>query len=99
MNKLNKLALGQFKDEAGKAPGQLRNSGIYRFKNIYYATALLCAGGLAGCSSNYVIHTVDGKVYNTQGEPQFADGGYKFIDAQGNAQQLMLSQVSRVQRP
>lgn len=63
------------------------------------ALTAACLFGATGCSSNYVIHTADGKSYATQGAPEFTDGGYSFIDANGQHKQLMLSQVTQVSKP
>lgn len=59
----------------------------------------LCLFAATGCSSNYVIHTIDGKAYNTQGAPELTNGGYSFTDAQGEHRELLLSQVSQVAKP
>lgn len=61
--------------------------------------AAACVFGVTGCSSNYVIHTSDGKTFNTQGAPEFTDGGYSFVDSDGTHRQILLSWVTQVTKP
>ena len=60
--------------------------------------AATCLLGVSACSSSYVIHTADGKTFNTQGAPEFTNGGYSFLDSTGQRQQLYLSQVTQVSK-
>lgn len=91
------VAASQLKDEV-TASGSMRAA--VRFPRLAMATLLggLCLAGLGGCSSNYEIRTTDGKIYSSQGAPQFTDGGYRFTDAEGQRRQLYLSQVSQVRQ-
>lgn len=98
MNITSRLdAANQLKDEA-IASGSMRAA--VRFPRFAMATLLgtLCLAGLSGCSSNYEIRTTDGKIYNSQGAPQFTNGGYDFTDADGQRHQLYLAQVSEVRQ-
>lgn len=64
--------------------------------------ALLCV--LAGCASTSagsvgaVFHTSSGQHITAATTPQFKDGRYAFVDAQGTKQSLYLSQVTSVSK-
>jgi len=72
---------------------------------IAYAlsAALICV--LAGCASTSagsvgaVFHTSSGQQITAATAPQFKDGRYEFVDAQGNKQSLYLSRVTSVSKP
>ncbi|WPP01573.1 YgdI/YgdR family lipoprotein [Pseudomonas sp. HR96] len=102
MNNYKSLpVIGQLMDEA-TASGVMRNvTTVSILSRTCAAVALTaaCLFGATGCSSNYVIHTADGKTYATQGAPEFTDGGYSFTDSSGQHKQLLLSQVTRVSKP
>ncbi|WP_213881893.1 YgdI/YgdR family lipoprotein [Pseudomonas sp. dw_358] len=100
MNNYNSLANDRQSMDEANASGSMHTS-FTRFKRQGAGALLvaLCLFAASGCSSNYVIHTVDGKAYNTQGAPELTNGGYSFTDAQGEHRELMLSQVSQVVKP
>jgi hypothetical protein len=66
------------------------------------SAALICV--LAGCASTSagsvgaVFHTSSGQHITAATTPQFKDGRYEFVDAQGHKQALYLSQVTSVSR-
>lgn len=53
---------------------------------------------LAACSSNYVMHTNDGRTIVTDGKPMVDDdtGMISYKDAQGNEQQINRADVKEM---
>jgi hypothetical protein len=93
---------GQLKDEASQEPGAAGNIGkgrsaVFRM-SLRCLTGAICLAAISACSSNYMIKATDGTVYQTQGAPSLQGGAYKFTDAQGNAQEVYLSKVAKVQK-
>lgn len=60
--------------------------------------ALLCTLALAGCSSNYVMHTNDGRTIVSDGKPQVDNetGMISYKDAYGNQQQINRNEVKEM---
>ncbi|MBW7981408.1 YgdI/YgdR family lipoprotein [Enterobacillus tribolii] len=60
--------------------------------------ALFCTLALAGCSSNYVMHTNDGRTLVSEGKPQVDDetGMISYKDANGNQQQINRNEVKEM---
>jgi hypothetical protein len=71
-----------------------------KFAYVLSATVLLSV--LAGCATSSagsvgaVFHTSSGQHITAATAPQFKNGRYEFVDAQGNQQSLYLSQVTSV---
>ncbi|MEO4048939.1 YgdI/YgdR family lipoprotein [Pseudomonas sp. CAU 1711] len=57
--------------------------------------ALLCALGLTGCASDYLIATTDGQMLSAESKPEIDDetGLLSYEDAEGNEQQIPRSSV------
>ncbi|MEY4475466.1 MAG: hypothetical protein RL248_1233 [Pseudomonadota bacterium] len=53
---------------------------------------------LAACSSNYVMHTNDGRIIVADGKPKVDDdtGMISYIDANGTKQQINRSEVKEM---
>ncbi|MCY1268098.1 putative lipoprotein YgdR precursor [compost metagenome] len=62
---------------------------------ILLATCLL---GLAGCSSEYIISTVDGNLITTDNKPRLdkSSGMIRFEDHEGREQIIPQSQVKQI---
>ncbi|MCL2892968.1 MULTISPECIES: YgdI/YgdR family lipoprotein [Brenneria] len=60
--------------------------------------AIVMAFSLAACSSNYVIHTDDGRTIITDGKPKVDDdtGLISYTDAYGQNQQLNRANVKEI---
>jgi hypothetical protein len=99
MNNTNPVAHESFMDAAAASGATQRFTSSRWVRGLLASTVLMSMACLPGCSSNYVIHTADGKTYQTQGAPQLTDGGYAFTDSNGQRQQLYLSQVTKVRQP
>ena len=67
-------------------------------KTIPVISACLMALSLAACSSNYVMHTADGRTIVTDGKPQTDNetGMISYKDAWGNKQQLNRADVKEM---
>ena len=61
-------------------------------------SAVLLAGTLAACSSNYVMHTNDGRTIVADGKPvvDTDTGMISYQDANGNKQQINRSDVKEM---
>lgn len=57
-----------------------------------------CALGLAGCSSHYIIATIDGQLITTDDKPHLdkSSGMYQFEDSEGKDQMIPQSQVKQI---
>ncbi|WP_220815642.1 YgdI/YgdR family lipoprotein [Pseudomonas paralcaligenes] len=60
--------------------------------------ALLCAIGLAGCSTDYIIATNDGQMLSAQDKPKIDEdtGLITYEDAEGNEQQIPQTSVKQI---
>lgn len=60
--------------------------------------ALLCAIGLAGCSTDYIIATSDGQMLSAQDKPKIDEdtGLITYEDAEGNEQQIPQTSVKQI---
>ncbi|MDG9931127.1 MULTISPECIES: YgdI/YgdR family lipoprotein [unclassified Pseudomonas] len=60
--------------------------------------ALLCAIGLAGCSTDYIIATTDGQMLSAQDKPKIDEdtGLITYEDAEGNEQQIPQTSVKQI---
>jgi hypothetical protein len=60
--------------------------------------ALLCAIGLAGCATDYIIATTDGQMLSAEDKPEIDDdtGMITYEDAEGNEQQIPQSSVKQI---
>ena len=60
--------------------------------------ALLCAIGLAGCSTDYIIATTDGQMLSAEDKPEIDDetGLITYEDAEGNEQQIPQTSVKQI---
>jgi len=63
---------------------------------VVSAVMLTCT--LAACSSNYVMHTNDGRTIVSEGKPQVDDdtGMISYKDAYGNEQQINRADVKEM---
>ncbi|WP_114194517.1 YgdI/YgdR family lipoprotein [Edaphovirga cremea] len=61
-------------------------------------SALMLTFTLAACSSNYVMHTNDGRTIVADGKPKVDDdtGMISYTDAYGNEQQINRSEVKEM---
>jgi uncharacterized protein YcfL len=61
-------------------------------------SALMLTFTLAACSSNYVMHTNDGRTIVADGKPKVDDdtGMISYTDAYGNKQQINRSEVKEM---
>ncbi|AJJ64683.1 YgdI/YgdR family lipoprotein [Yersinia aldovae] len=61
-------------------------------------SALMLTFTLAACSSNYVMHTNDGRTIVADGKPKVDDdtGMISYIDANGTEQQINRSEVKEM---
>jgi len=60
--------------------------------------ALLCAIGLTGCSTDYIIATTDGQMLSAEDKPEIDEdtGLITYEDAEGNEQQIPQSSVKQI---
>ncbi|WP_341708101.1 YgdI/YgdR family lipoprotein [Halopseudomonas sp.] len=60
--------------------------------------ALVCAVGLAGCSSEYIISTTSGDMIATDSKPKLDEdtGMYVFEDDEGREQAIPVSSVKQI---
>jgi PBP1b-binding outer membrane lipoprotein LpoB len=67
-------------------------------KSIIICSALLLAGLLSGCTSNYVMATKDGRMILTKGKPELdkTTGMFSYTDEQGNKMQINGNVVSQM---
>lgn len=90
---------GQLMDEASQKQGTANTPQTHAWpRGLRGVMMAVVVAGISACSSNYMIKATDGTVYNTQGAPTLEGGAYKFIDAEGQQQQLFLSKVSQVEK-
>ncbi|GLZ87667.1 hypothetical protein Pres01_37180 [Metapseudomonas resinovorans] len=63
-----------------------------------WSLILICALGLAGCSSEYLIATTDGQLIATDEKPELDKdtGMIEFEDHEGRTQQIPQSQVKQI---
>jgi hypothetical protein len=93
-------APGQLMEEASQRQGianTVQHSLAWQ-RGLRGLTMAVVIAGVSACSSNYTIKAIDGTVYHTQGAPTLEGGAYKFVDAEGQQQQLFLSKVSQVEK-
>ena len=66
-------------------------------KTAAVISALMLTFTLAACSSNYVMHTNDGRTIVADGKPKVDDetGMISYTDANGTEQQINRSEVKR----
>ncbi|AUH01809.1 YgdI/YgdR family lipoprotein [Pectobacteriaceae bacterium CE70] len=66
--------------------------------NILILAVVMMAFSMAACSSNYVMHTHDGRDIVAQGKPKVDDetGMIKYKDAEGNEQQINRSDIEQM---
>ncbi|MBB1519510.1 YgdI/YgdR family lipoprotein [Aquipseudomonas campi] len=59
---------------------------------------LLCAVGLAGCASEYIITTTDGQMLTSDGKPELDrdTGMLEFEDSEGRKQQIPQDHVKQM---
>lgn len=98
---------GQLMDEESQKQGTALNTRVTAtglawqrgFRTLMAAvTTAVMVAGISACSSHYMIKATDGTVYHTQGAPTLERGAYRFVDTEGNQQQLYLSKVSQVEK-
>jgi len=91
---------GQLMDEASQKQGSADNVQTSQAwqRGLRGLLMAVVVAGVSACSSNYMIKATDGTVYHTQGAPTLEGGAYRFVDAEGNQQQLFLSKVSQVEK-
>ncbi|HGT2363290.1 TPA: YgdI/YgdR family lipoprotein [Yersinia enterocolitica] len=67
-------------------------------KTAAVISALMLTFTLAACSSNYVMHTNDGRTIVADGKPKVDDetGMISYIDANGTEQQINRSEVKEM---
>lgn len=67
-------------------------------KTAAVISALMLTFTLAACSSNYVIHTNDGRTIVADGKPKVDDetGMISYTDANGTEQQINRSEVKEM---
>ncbi|AJJ10613.1 hypothetical protein CH64_1688 [Yersinia rohdei] len=67
-------------------------------KTATVISALMLTFTLAGCSSNYAMHTNDGRTIVADGKPKVDDetGMISYIDANGTEQQINRSEVKEM---
>lgn len=67
-------------------------------KSIIICSALLLAGLLSGCTSDYVMATKDGRMILTKGKPELdkTTGMFSYTDEQGNKMQINGNVVSQM---
>ncbi len=67
-------------------------------KTAAIVSACLMTFALAACSSNYVMHTNDGRSIVSEGKPSTDDqtGMIQYKDANGNKQQINRSDVKEM---
>lgn len=67
-------------------------------KGAAIISACMLTLGLSACSSNYVMHTNDGRTIVTDGKPQTDNdtGMISYKDAWGNKQQINRSDVKQL---
>ena len=67
-------------------------------KTAAIISACVLTFGLSACSSNYVMHTNDGRTIVTDGKPQTDNdtGMISYKDANGNKQQINRSDVKEM---
>ncbi|TKI06001.1 YgdI/YgdR family lipoprotein [Martelella alba] len=67
-------------------------------KSVAICASLLLAGVLAGCSSDYVMATKDGRMILTQGKPEMdkSTGMIRYTDERGNKMQINSNDVSQM---
>ncbi|HHL2501259.1 TPA: YgdI/YgdR family lipoprotein [Yersinia enterocolitica] len=67
-------------------------------KTAAVISALMLAFTLAACSSNYVMHTNDGRTIVADGKPKVDDetGMISYTDANGTEQQINRSEVKEM---
>ena len=60
--------------------------------------AALCVFALAGCSSEYIISTIDGQMLTSDGKPKLdkATGMIEFTDSEGRKQQIPQDSVKQM---
>lgn len=68
-------------------------------KKIVIASTVMLSALLAGCSSNYAIHTLDGRTIISEGKPKTDDatGMISYTDAWGNKQQINQNTIKEMQ--
>jgi hypothetical protein len=67
-------------------------------KSIMICSAILLAGLLSGCASDYVMATKDGRMILTKGKPEVdkSTGMISYTDEQGNEMQINGNDVSQM---
>lgn len=67
-------------------------------KTAAVISALMLTFTLAACSSNYVMHTNDGRTIVADGKPKVDDetGMISYIDANGTEQQINRSEIKEM---
>ncbi|MFI0489421.1 MAG: YgdI/YgdR family lipoprotein [Yersinia sp. (in: enterobacteria)] len=67
-------------------------------KIVAVISAFMLTSTLAACSSNYVMHTNDGRIIVADGKPKVDDdtGMISYIDANGTKQQINRSEVKEM---
>ncbi len=67
-------------------------------KIVAVISAFILTFTLAACSSNYVMHTNDGRIIIADGKPKVDDdtGMISYIDANGTKQQINRSEVKEM---
>ncbi|WP_213993159.1 YgdI/YgdR family lipoprotein [Sodalis sp. dw_96] len=67
-------------------------------KSIMICSAILLAGFLSGCASDYVMATKDGRMILTKGKPEVdkTTGMISYTDEQGNEMQINGNDVSQM---
>ncbi|MEY4922217.1 MAG: YgdI/YgdR family lipoprotein [Yersinia sp. (in: enterobacteria)] len=67
-------------------------------KIVAVISAFILTFTLAACSSNYVMHTNDGRIIVADGKPKVDDdtGMISYIDANGTKQQINRSEVKEM---
>ncbi|PLR31512.1 YgdI/YgdR family lipoprotein [Chimaeribacter coloradensis] len=69
-------------------------------KKVIVASAVILSALLSGCaSSNYAIHTIDGRTIVSDGKPKTdtSTGMISYKDAWGNKQQINQNTVKQMQ--